>query len=443
MHVTADKLTERLEMLAAQHGPPRRYVVAWSGGRDSSVLLHALLTSSRTRTTPLCAVHVNHQLQAAADDWQAHCEREAKALDVTFQALQAPVPDNPPGGTEAAARHLRYESLARLLEPGDWLLSAHHRNDQAETLLLNVMRGSGIAGLAGIGEFQPLAEGHLVRPMRDVPAALIAAYAAQHELGWVQDPSNDDTAFDRNFLRHVVLPLLESRWPAAVTSLARSTVLAGEAESLLTELAALDLAHAGDPACMNTSALMLLSEPRQRNMLRHAIRELGLPLPSARKLERIVTELLPARADARPLVQWPGGEVRRYRSRLYLGAPLPAVPDAPANRLIAGTSLALGDGLGELQLVPGVGGIAPALATSGLAVRFRAGGEMLRPTGRDHTHALKKLLQEAAIVPWMRSRLPLFYAGSDLVAVADLWIAEGHYDPAGYAVQWNGKPALH
>ncbi|MEX2257185.1 MAG: tRNA lysidine(34) synthetase TilS [Woeseia sp.] len=443
MHVTADNLTERLEVLVSRHGPPRRYLVAWSGGRDSSVMLHAVLTSSRTRKTPLCAVHVNHQLQAAADDWQAHCEREAKAMGVSFQALLAPVPDNPPGGTEAAARQLRYDALSRLLEPGDWLLSAHHRNDQAETLLLNVMRGSGIAGLAGIGEFQPLAAGHLVRPMRDVPAAMIAAYAAQHELRWVQDPSNDDTAFDRNFVRHEVLPLLESRWPAAVTSLARSTVFAGEAETLLAELAAIDLVQAGDPDCMDTGVLMSLSEPRQRNLLRHAMRELGLPLPPARKLERIVTELLPARADAKPLVQWQGGEARRYRSGLYLGIPLPAVPDAPDDRLVAGTSLALGDGLGELQLVPGVGGIAPALAASGLAVRFRTGGEMLRPAGRDHTHELKKLLQEAAIVPWMRSRLPLFYAGDDLVAVADLWIAEAHYDPAGHAIQWNGKPALH
>ena len=443
MYVTADKLTERLDVLAARYGPPLRYVVAWSGGRDSSALLHALLTSSRTRDTPLAAVHVNHHLQAAANDWQAHCEREAGALGVTFKALQAPVPDNPPGGTEAAARHLRYEALSRLLEPGDWLLSAHHRKDQAETLLLNVMRGSGIAGLAGIGEFQPLGAGHLVRPMRDVPAALIADYAAQHELRWVQDPSNDDTAFDRNFLRHEVLPLLESRWPAAVTSLARSTVLAGEAESLLAELAALDLAQAGDPACMDTGVLMSLSEPRRRNLLRHAIRELGLPLPPARKLERIAAELLPARADARPLVQWPGGEARRYRSRLYLGAPLPAVPDAPDHRLVAGTNLALGDGLGELQLVPGVGGITPALAASGLAIRFRAGGEMLRPTGRDHTHALKKLLQEAAILPWMRSRLPLFYADDDLVAEADLLIADAHYDPARHGLQWNGKPPLH
>lgn len=443
MHVTADKLTERLEVLVARHGPPRRYLVAWSGGRDSSVMLHAVLTSSRTRNTPLCAVHVNHRLQAAAEDWQAHCEHEAETLGVAFQALQAPVPDNPPGGTEAAARRLRYEALARLLEPGDWLLSAHHRNDQAETLLLNIMRGSGMAGLAGIGEFQPLAAGHLVRPMRDVPAALIAAYATQHELRWVQDPSNDDTAFDRNFVRHAVLPLLESRWPAAVTSLSRSAVLAGEAESLLAELAVMDLAQAGDPACMDTGVLMSLSEPRQRNLLRHAMRELGLPLPPARKLERIVTELLPARADARPLVQWPGGEARRYRSRLYLGAPLPAVPDAPDRRLVTGTSLALGVGLGELQLVPGIGGIAPALAAGGLAVRFRVGGESLRPAGRDNTHALKKLLQEAAIVPWMRSRLPLFYAGNDLVAVADLWIADAHFDPAGHAIQWNGKPPLH
>ncbi|MDZ7768211.1 MAG: tRNA lysidine(34) synthetase TilS [Woeseiaceae bacterium] len=278
--------------------------------------------------------------------------------------------DNPPGGTEAAARQLRYDALSRLLEPGDWLLSAHHRNDQAETLLLNVMRGSGIAGLAGIGEFQPLAAGHLVRPMRDVPAAMIAAYAVQHELRWVQDPSNDDTAFDRNFVRHEVLPLLESRWPAAVTSLARSTVFAGEAETLLAELAAIDLPQAGDPACMDAAVLMSLNEPRQRNLMRHAIRELGLPLPPARKLERIVTELLPARADARPLVQWPGGEARRYRSRLYLGAPLLPYPICPTIVSSPARSLGLGDGLGELQLVPGVGGIAPALAQAALPSVF-------------------------------------------------------------------------
>lgn len=445
MPFTIETLLERLTGLERVAGEPARYVVGYSGGLDSTVLLHALARSAPEHGRPIVAVHVDHQLHPDSRGWETHCRTAAAALDVEFASRQVVVDrDSAAGGMEAAARVARYSVFHALLRPRDWLLSAHHENDQAETLLLNLLRGSGVAGLAGIGESQEFARGHLLRPLLGVSVDELRDYATAYELDWIRDPSNDDVRFDRNFLRHEIMPLLSRRWPAAASKIRQSAELAGEASELLGDLAELDLRRLGGPARMSVDALAKLPETRQRNALRHALRQLGLPPIPARRLRQVFTDLLRARRDAEPLIAWQGGELRRFRGQLYVLAP---APDDQENTLPTLCSerpvVDLGAGRGRLCLVQGdTSGINPDLVSAGLEVRYRDGGEAIRPLGQTHTRKLKKLLQDEVIVPWMRSRIPLLYAGDALVAVADLWIAETHSASPGFLVRWEDPPAL-
>jgi tRNA(Ile)-lysidine synthase len=440
-----DVLLERLDALETIANKPRRYLVALSGGLDSTVLAHALAETRARHGKRLLAIHIDHQLQADSARWSAYCRDLAGRFGIESVTERVAVDTSGGSGVEAAARAARYAALARHVAAGDWLLSAHHRNDQAETLLLNLMRGSGPAGLAGIGAATPFAGGWLVRPLIDVSRAALERYAAAHGLEWLDDPSNEDQRFDRNYLRHDVLPALERRWPGAVERIARSAELAGEAASMLDELAAIDLQGLGNrPTRIDVEGLAKLPEARQRNLLRHAIRRAGLPLPGAARLGTVIDSVLQAKPDAQPLVEWPGGELRRYRGRLYLLPPLGEAAWPPGGKELATSPVALGEGMGTLRLVPGAPrGLSAATAGRGLCVRMRSGGEQIRPAGQAHTKKLKKLLQDAGVVPWMRDRLPLVFAGEQLVAVADLWVAAGASSEPGTAVHWDDRPELY
>lgn len=429
-----------LERLAA---PPTRYVIAFSGGLDSTVLAHALSATAAANATPIVAIHIDHGLQTEAPAWGEHCAAVARRLGLDYQVRRVTVASDAGLGLEAAAREARYAALQQAMERGDWLLSAHHCEDQAETLLLNLARGSGPAGIAGIGAIRPFGPGWLARPLLQVRRAALEAYAANAGLQWIEDPSNEDLRFDRNYLRHEILPRLRERWPDIAARLERSAAHAGEAAELLDELGAIDLQQlGGHPARLPLERLKDLSRARQRNLLRHALRELGLATPTAAQLDRVFDEVLPAREDAQPLVAWPGAEVRRYRDGLYL---LPEdTGAAPQATLVAGDAVALGAGLGTLRLERGAKtGLAQGLVDDGLRLEYRAGGEKFQPAGQSHTRTLKNLLQEEGIVPWMRDRLPLVYAGDRLVAVADLWLAADAVTSPGVAVRWEDRPVLH
>lgn len=409
------------------------------------MLLHALWSVRERLGAPLVAVHVNHALHPDAPGWERQCRRFAERLGVDLLVRRIDVQQGDRRGPEGAARELRYAAIADVVQSGDQVLTAHHEGDQAETLLLNLMRGSGTAGLAGIAAARPFGEGLLLRPLLGVPRREIEAWAAAHALEWHDDPSNADVRFDRNFLRHEVLPALRRRWPAVSSRLARSAGLLAEANQLQVELAEIDLAsQGGDPRRLDAAALRELSPARQRNVIRHAIRRSGLPPAPSTRLDQTVRELIPAPPDAQPLVRWPGGELRRFRGTLYVLPPVAyAVPSATLTLPADGSEVCLGASLGVLQLEgPVAVGIDPGLIGDGLRIGFRRGGEMLCPAGREHRQALKKLLQEAGVVPWMRRFLPLLYAGDALVAVADLWVAQEASGAGGYAVRWTHKPPL-
>jgi tRNA(Ile)-lysidine synthase len=434
----------------------RRYLVGFSGGLDSTVLVHALKQASGS-VTPVVAVHINHAMQPDAGVWEEHCRSVAEALGVEFVARTVVVTEDEGVGLEAAARGARYAAFKELMQEGDVLLTAHHADDQAETLLLNLMRGSGVAGLAGIGASQPFGPGLLIRPMLSVSRQDLERYARERELEWFDDPSNLDPRFDRNYLRSEILPRLRQRWPAVAARLGHSAGLAAEAARLQDELAWLDLCGLAEtaetdgtvPDRLAVIGLTKLSSARQRNVLRCAIRASGLPQAPAKRLREIQEQMLTAREDAAPLVRWPGAEVRRYRTKLYLlRAEAHPLPDPATLPLLYGDGreIPLGS-LGALCLertadTPAEPGIDPTLVTDGLAIRFRSGGEKIKPYGRKETRPLKKLLQEQAVVPWMRRNLPLLYAGSTLVAVADLWIAAECARDDGFKVRWIAKPSL-
>ncbi|MDJ0699790.1 MAG: tRNA lysidine(34) synthetase TilS [Woeseiaceae bacterium] len=445
MSFSAGILRQTLAELGELAARANRYVVAFSGGLDSTVLTHALADICKDADTELFAVYVDHGLQRESAHWSEHCEAFAMSLGIAFAGLRVAVDLQSGLGLEAAAREARYSAFRDLVEPDDWLVSAHHRDDQAETVLLNLMRGSGPAGLAGIQPVRRFSSGWLVRPLLDVAREDLQAYATRHSLEWLVDPSNLDQQFDRNYLRHEVLPRFESRWPDAANRIRRSAKLAGEAAGLLRELAEMDAQAFGDrPDRLPIDALIALQPARQRNVLRHIIFELGLPLPGATHLRQIIDEVVHAREDAQPLVAWPGGRARRHDKKLYL-LPADDLQAKPKSGLrFTGDKLALGGGLGKLRLRTGVPtGLSDAVIEAGLELRFRVGGEKIRPTGQEHTRKVKKLLQEENIVPWMRDRIPLLFAGDELVAVADLWVADGAASSPGTAIEWINRPAIH
>ncbi|HCK80876.1 MAG TPA: tRNA lysidine(34) synthetase TilS [Candidatus Competibacter sp.] len=415
------------------NNPPglRHLIVAYSGGLDSHVLLHLLATDRAARPEPtLAARYVDHGLHPASALWGEHCARICRALAVPLRVLKADARPLAGESPEAAARRVRYAALAAELEPDTGLLTAHHRDDQAETLLLQLLRGAGPHGLAAMPAAARLGQGWLLRPLLEVGRTELLAYARARHLHWIEDASNRDSAFDRNYLRHHILPLLAERWPAAHRNLARSARWCAETADWLNAEAATDLSGvvAGRADALRLPPLCELSDIRQRNVVRFWLRRLGLPVPDHRQLRRLLHDTLTAGRDRRPCVRWPGGEARRYRDSLYAMPPLP-----PHDARQTFSWRGCGDGWPPLEL-PGVGrlrmraasgqGLRAAIGCDGpLIVRFRNGGERFQPVGRRHSQELKKLLQEAGIPPWERDRLPLLYHGASLLAVVGLGIA--------------------
>lgn len=421
--------------------------VAYSGGLDSTVLLHALARAIADRAHyRMRAAHVDHQLHPDSASWREQCGRVAQSLRVEFVPLLVNVTASADLGVEAAARAVRYAALREILKPNEVLLTAHHADDQLETMLMALMRGAGLRGLSGVPAVQIFGGGWLARPLLDFGRAELEEWAHAERLQWLNDPSNENASFDRNFLRHRVLPALRERWPAAAHSATRSTAHLREAGRLLDVLAAADLETVAIGSCLGMARLANLAPARRRNLLRHWIRQQGMRVPSTRKLATIERDLLIAREDRLPCVEWDGVQVRRHRGLLHCMRPLP--PFEPADALSWNVSqvLELPAQLGRLRAQrDATAGLAAARLPDALQVQFRQGGEELQPAGDAHHRKLKKLLQDARVLPWWRDRVPLIYAADRLVAVGDLWIAEEFAARAGEAalrIVWEERPQL-
>jgi tRNA(Ile)-lysidine synthase len=425
---------------------PARFAVAFSGGADSTVLLAALVRVAGRELVR--ALHVDHGLSAASSDWARHCVEAAAELGVRCDVARVAVERRTGFGLEAAARAARYRQLGDSLEPAEVLLTAHHADDQLETLLLRIARGAGVRGMRGIVEFAPFARGFLGRPLLHATRATLRAAAVDWGLRWLEDPSNEDSRHDRNWLRHRVLPSLLERWPAAAGGAVRLAAQMADAEAILESVAAADAAKLEDPLRVPRAALEALDAPRQRNLLRHLVRRAGFGVPSAAKLEEIRAALLHSPPESRARLRWPGGEVRIHRGVAYLLAPLEE--SSPAElRAALGRGARWSGPEGDVLLVRAAAdepGLPDSWLDAGLTLKFRAGGERFRRSDRPHARSLKHWLQDAGVVPWMRSRIPLLYRGDELVAVGDLWLAAGAAEGDGgeprWRVVWERHPPL-
>lgn len=426
------ELADRLAALIPGFPHPR-IAVAFSGGGDSLALLAALAAlARRRRRLALRAVHIDHGLQPGSRAWVRHCSRLAGTLHVPFVSRRVHVEAAGGQSLEAAARAARYAALARLVLDGENLLTAHHLEDQAETVLLQLLRGSGIAGLAAMPAVAPFGHGRLVRPLLDVPQALLIDYARRERLEWIEDPMNLDARFDRVYVRREVLPRLAARWTGATRSLARTARHAQEAQRLLREIGGSDLATAADGPDLSVAVLRRLTRERRSNVLRLWIAQQGARMPQSRHLAEIEGPLLAARADAQPVVTWDEGGVRRTAGRLCW-QPAGHAPSAPVATGIEAWAwrdrsiVWLPGASGRLELRRDAhGGLDLDSLPDTLSVRRRTGGERLRPRPGGPTRVLKNLLQAARIAPWERAAMPLIYAAGQLVAVADRWIDAAH-----------------
>jgi tRNA(Ile)-lysidine synthase len=427
------------DSLARHVAPHARLALALSGGLDSVVLLHILLTLRDQHPFALQAVHVHHALSPNADDWTDFCTQLCASHAVELNVHRVQIARNDPAGIEAAARRERRRIFSGL--DVDFLLTAHQRDDQAETLLLQLLRGAGPKGLAAMAEVQnhPGWWALQLRPLLGVARASLSDYAKAHGLSWVEDESNQDPRYRRNALRHQVMPLLAEHFPGSSATLARAANLQADAADLLDDLARLDAQTAIEGDRLDCVALSALSDPRARNLLRYFIEQRGESMPSARRLNEVLHQLVDARQDARVCMRIGQAEIRRFRGGAYVVSLL----RAPVASIDWHGEAELGlSGVGTLCLQPHVGqGLSFGRLKNGrVMLGLREGGERLRLVPQGRVRSLKNLLQEQAVMPWLRERLPVLTCNGELIWAAGFgchvdWLAA--QDEPGLVPDWR------
>ncbi len=428
---------------AAQNPSVTHYCVAYSGGRDSHVLLHAAASLfGEIDTIELRAIHVDHALSDASASWAAHCVKTATRLGVELVVKRVRI-EASGDGLEAAARTARYAAFADFLKPDEHLLLAQHAADQAETFLLQALRGSGPDGLASMPRKRIFAAGIMARPLIACMPAALDTYAADCALDWIEDPSNQDLSLDRNYLRHEIMPLMRERWPAAYRTLGRSAMRSAAASQTLLGLADEDLGTVRLRGTNEFSVSELRALPRERayNALRLWVRQSNLRMPRLQDLSRVMDELVLARQDSLGLVNVRDYEFRRHGDRLYLLPPTVPVEAfnipwvAPFDDLLVpGTGVVLRKEDCESQGIKLPQGKV-------VSVRSRRGGELIKLGEPAFHKSVKKLLQEAAVPPWQRDRVPLLYVDERLIVVWNVAVASDYRTPeSAVAVAEQGSP---
>ena len=392
------------------------YWVGYSGGADSTALLTALFELKESLNINIMALHVNHGLHPASNQWQDHCERYCKSLGIHLETRRISPEPQSGEGLEAEARRLRYRIVAELLGSNEIFLTAHHLNDQAETLLLNLMRGSGVDGLAGMPKNRSLGNGQLARPLLEFRMESLKEYLVERGINWIEDPSNANMDYDRNFIRHELITAIEKRWPGANEQLANSAVLCREAstvlgkwaqnklESSLPHLQVLDLSHING------------RDEEFRMLIRQWLRMNRAPSLPGKRLVELCEQSAHASSQSRLSIEWQGWEIRQYRHCLWLQEPNHPTPLID-NSWKEPTRLRLGTNSGTIEFT-GSG----KLPRAELTVRARSGGDSLLMPGPCR-RKVKDLLRESGFPPWLRAFVPVVAAGDEVLAVGDLFLS--------------------
>lgn len=402
----------------------KHYLLAYSGGLDSSVLLHLMHRASHEDSQiRLAAIHINHGLSPRASEWSEYCRHKCEAKDVPYQSVTVNLGCCKGESIEAAARQSRYAILNDRLQYQQVLLTAHHQDDQCETLLLQMLRGSGLSGIASMPEIRDFSNGFLARPLLSYDRESIRQYALKEGIDWIDDESNSDTDRDRNYLRHNIVPLIKDRWPSATRTIARTAKHSAECIDLVNTLGEQDLARSRiiGTNVVSSSSVKQFSISRQRTLLRCWIREHERLTPPANILERILSELLESATDRNPVIKWDYTEVRRYRDCLYIMDPLPAIDNQTSLKLEEACN-ALPLGRLKYQPTVGVGINRKLLEDRFISIRFRSGGESIIPYYSSYSHEAKKLMSEHGIPSWLRDLMPLVYVNDELVAIPGICV---------------------
>lgn len=446
-----------LNPLFAQFGEQRHVLLGFSGGLDSSVLLH-LLVCLRDKLIPdlmIRAIHIHHGLNPLADTWVRHCQQQCEQWNIPLEVVRVNI-DARHTGIEAAARTVRYQAFASHLAANEVLVTAQHLDDQCETFLLALKRGSGPAGLSAMAAKMPFAHSQLWRPLLAFSRETLENYAQVQRLQWIEDDSNQDDRFDRNFLRLRILPLLTQRWPHFAQAAARSASLCAEQEQLLDELLADNLQQLQNAdGALSIEGLLLASEVKRAAILRRWLAGGGALMPSQSQLQRLWLEVAMARQDAEPQLILGTHQVRRFRQYLYLLSPLAEiriphlswakVQAAPDGMAVVPKPLILPTNLGVLSFThEGEQAIKPPALGEEISIRFGLQGD-IKIVGRQHSRQSKKIWQELGIPPWQRERIPLLYFGEQLIAAAGVFVTQAgqaqENEPCWY-LHW-AKPALN
>lgn len=438
MEILLDELQAALHRSAVS-----RLLLAYSGGLDSSCLLHAVTQLRKGSDFQIRAIHINHGIHPESDEWQRHCEQTCTLMGIELVSERLELGSQT---SEDDARRARYKAFEAALRRGETLLMAHHLDDQLETLLLRLARGSGLSGLSGMPHERRLGHGQLLRPWITLKRSDLQRYAEQEQLHWVEDTSNSGVLYDRNYCRNQLLPLVEQRWPAYRESWSKSQTLLAESAELLAELARDDVSRLSESGQeLDLTELQTLSPVRQRNALRHWLSELGLELPGWQQLHQLQNEFIAGRSDSRNVFDLGQFYIQRFQQRLYVlqhpseGKILqPCVWDCAAQSDLQLT----GNGrlLANATLSAGIS----STHAGALQVRYREGGESVRLPGRPEK-TLKKLLQEEHVPPWLRERLPLIFADDQLVCVPGLGVADkfgAGEGEEGWEIHWEPPESL-
>ncbi len=410
-----------------------KLILGFSGGLDSTVLLHTLASHSSLHSK-LLAVHINHGISPNAISWQQHCEQFCRHLDIHF--ITKTVQFDHSANLEERARIARYAVFSDLLTERDCLILGHHQDDQAETVLLQLLRGAGVDGLAAMTELGVWKKGIIARPFLNSSRAQLANYAKSQQLSWIEDESNQDISYSRNYLRQEILPLLADKWPGALGNIARTAMHCQQAKSNLDALASQDcpeLSLASDSLCI--TPLLQLDFARIVNVLRSWLKKRQIQVPTTALLHRIIEELIFARIDAEPQVNWNEVVIRRYQQYLYVDKKNKAILPQYSEWDEFPSPLMLGvTGLCVIAEPTTQGLVIPPKAR--ITIRFRQGGEVFFLHGQ--TKQLKKLFQEWQVPPWQRERIPLLYINDELAVVVNYAISDAFFNHNS-SLAWSFK----
>ncbi|QTS83646.1 tRNA lysidine(34) synthetase TilS [Coxiella endosymbiont of Amblyomma nuttalli] len=405
------------------------FCIAYSGGMDSHVLLYAMAECQKQNSSiQVRALHINHHLNSNSNQWEDHCKKVAQQLGIPFHVESLRLMLNNGDSIEAVARKMRYDVLQNHVHDKENILTAHTQNDQAETFLLQLLRGAGVRGLSGMPLKKKLGRGYLLRPLLSMNREDLKTYAKKNHLHWIEDDMNFELRFNRNYLRHEVFPILRRRWPKVFSVISRSTNHCAEAAHLLDQSADINLQTMQMNGALAIRPLLQLTPEQQRNTLRRWIYRRGFSMPQTKQLEQMRSDVLAASADAVPVFVYDDVEIRRFGNALHIST--------VSSSSLLDTSVIITWNLHDPLYLPGTLGVLRAVKKKGkgistaidiqqITVRFRRGGERCQPAGRKETHSLKKLMQEWKIPSWQRNRIPLIYYDGKLITVVDYCICGG------------------